>query len=301
MCQCKSTCFYLLKYLTKDGNDLANVLSLIKAADNHIRVHPSVADDTGSESRRSMHLLTRLLNCLGGEVEIGGQTASLALLGFPSNVYSHGFCFSFIRPAISYAKAQHQVLEPESLFANSTRHDLQDVRPTTPEGHEQLHMDGPDDGGDDAENDDGSCAINLVGDRLSVVPQHIDYANRGAAMAHLSYYEWPAIVCVTPLRAQGRRRVNNDDLHNPNEEDEATEENADGNEEIAEEIDGANDEADNAARQDVTGKRLRNKTIPFAHDHTSRVGKVQRLRTKQLVCFILNHSFGIHHIMNDII
>ncbi len=38
--QAKAACFYIMKYVVKDGNQLANVLSLIKKADEHLEAHP---------------------------------------------------------------------------------------------------------------------------------------------------------------------------------------------------------------------------------------------------------------------
>jgi len=116
--QAKSAIFYLVKYLTKDGHDLANVLSLIKAADDHCMKYPSRADDSGTADRNTKYILTRLLNCLSGEVEVGAQLASLALLDFPSNVFSHEFFYCFITPAINYCKRIHRKFPPTPIFPN---------------------------------------------------------------------------------------------------------------------------------------------------------------------------------------
>jgi hypothetical protein len=46
LAQAKAAAFYLVKYITKDGSDLANCLSIIRAAEQHISHHPSIAADT---------------------------------------------------------------------------------------------------------------------------------------------------------------------------------------------------------------------------------------------------------------
>ncbi len=115
MVQAKGACFYLVKYLTKDGLTMGSVLSLCKAAFDHVIRHPSVADNTGTETRTSQHLLTRLLNSVNGKVEVSGTLATLALLGVPSNYYSHDYWWCHVRPALSYAKRAHALRAPTIL------------------------------------------------------------------------------------------------------------------------------------------------------------------------------------------
>ena len=83
MPQAKTAAFYLIKYITKDESELTNVLSIVKAADDHIAAHPSVAEDSGTTERTTIHLLTRLLNSLNGEHEYGGQNCFLGPLALP--------------------------------------------------------------------------------------------------------------------------------------------------------------------------------------------------------------------------
>jgi hypothetical protein len=52
------------------------------------------------------------LNALAGDVEIGGQIAALALLDFPSNVFSHAFDWCFVRPALAFVQHQHHEHPP---------------------------------------------------------------------------------------------------------------------------------------------------------------------------------------------
>ena len=107
----KSAMFYLVKYITKDEHQFTNVLPLIKAAHEHTQTYPSIAKDAGQAERNTKYLLTRILNSMN-DSEVGTQIACLALLRFPSNVYSHDFWFCFINPASKYAKAQQKIHLP---------------------------------------------------------------------------------------------------------------------------------------------------------------------------------------------
>ena len=87
--QAKAVCFYLLKYLTKDPTKLEATQVLVFQAVLHMLHHPSVAEDSGSTRRNTMHLLQRMLNMVHGAEEISSQIAATALLGKPP-------CFSLV-------------------------------------------------------------------------------------------------------------------------------------------------------------------------------------------------------------
>ena len=96
-----------MKYMTKDGNKVQSILPVASAALRKMQKYPSVAEDQGSDYRNTTHLLNILLNSTRGNQEIGGQTAALAVLGFPSNIFSHPFAFLFVRPATKYLKSHN--------------------------------------------------------------------------------------------------------------------------------------------------------------------------------------------------
>ena len=269
--------FYLIKYLAKDGNELANILSLVKAADEQIRKHPSVADDSGTEVRRSQHLLTRLLNCVNGQVEVGGQTAALALLGFPSNVMSHGFVFVFIRAAVEHSRSV-QALQPPETIESIPRQLLEDALELDCPDDEELFVDRENDGEEDNDDGGGACDVARADGTITLVPQHLDYAYRGECLSKLSLFQWCGIVCVTDKKVQ-RSSVNraqtSDEGHDSNEDID------DENEDF-----GVVPDAEEGA-QATTSQRQLNKVFPFASSHSARSNKIQRLHTKQLVCGLL--------------
>jgi hypothetical protein len=120
--QAKGATYYIIKYMTKDGGKIQTILPVLLAAQRKITKYPSTAIDVGTEDRTSKHLLTVLMNSLNGKVEVGAQTAALALLGFPSNVSSHDYGYAFIRPLINFVKkhiSEHVVDRMQVLIEDS--------------------------------------------------------------------------------------------------------------------------------------------------------------------------------------
>ena len=266
----------MIKYLAKDGNELANILSLVKAADEQIRMHPSIAEDSGTESRRSQHLLTRLLNCVNGQVEIGGQTAALALIGFPSNIVSHGFVFVFIKSAIEYARAAHAILPPLSVVASS-RQTLREGLPTSTLDDDELFVDGDKNENEDDVDGDGACDVARAGETIALVTQHLDYAHRGEQLRKLSLFQWCGIVCITDKR-QRRGSTNRAQAGNEDDDDgDVIDDVLDADTTMADAEEGA---------QATSVRRQMNAQFSFSAAHVARASKTQRLFTKQLVCWI---------------
>ena len=81
--QAKAVCYYVLKYITKDPTALEATRVLIFQAILHMVHHPSAAEDVGSGSRNTKHLLERMLNNMQGAQEVSSQMAATALLGKP--------------------------------------------------------------------------------------------------------------------------------------------------------------------------------------------------------------------------
>lgn len=99
--QAKVAMYYLVKYLTKDCTALEAILpSVIEARQTQLK-YPSIADDTGTNKRTAQHLITRILNNLTGNVEIGGQMAAMISYGETSTNGSHTGWFCHAYPAIA--------------------------------------------------------------------------------------------------------------------------------------------------------------------------------------------------------
>jgi hypothetical protein len=102
--QSKGATYYIIKYMTKDGGQVQSILPVLLAAHRKVKRYESRALDAGTPDRNVKHLLSVLMNGLNGKVEIGAETACCALLGLPSNIFSHEFSWLFIRAAIAYVK-----------------------------------------------------------------------------------------------------------------------------------------------------------------------------------------------------
>ena len=102
--QAKSILFYLLKYMTKDSLALTNSVTVINDALEHVRIHRSVADDSGSSQGTATHFLKRVINSLTGKIELSATQAASHLLNMPSFLSSTTHCFCFVRAAIAHVK-----------------------------------------------------------------------------------------------------------------------------------------------------------------------------------------------------
>lgn len=95
---------YILKYMVKDVLEIHNCLTCLYEAVNRIEHHPSIAEDSGTETRTAQHLLTRTINNVNKKGEVSGQFAAGCLLGKKSIVSSHGFVYCFAWGAINFVK-----------------------------------------------------------------------------------------------------------------------------------------------------------------------------------------------------
>ena len=66
----RSALFYLTKYLSKDAVRLSTCISVLLDARQHIKCFASVAADTGTATRTAQYYVARVLNNLGGMVEL---------------------------------------------------------------------------------------------------------------------------------------------------------------------------------------------------------------------------------------
>jgi len=109
--QAKAVCYYVLSYITKDPTALEATRVLVFQAILHMVQHPSTAEDVGSGSRNTKHLLERMLNNMQGAQEVSSQMAATALLGKPPCFSSDSFWYAFIWPAIQEVRRHSQSFE----------------------------------------------------------------------------------------------------------------------------------------------------------------------------------------------
>jgi hypothetical protein len=89
--------FYLVKYMTKDGNMLANSVSLIaKARRNLLDYRTSAREGESQDDRNVKQFANHVLNSSeGGTREMADTTVAYANLGFGGHISSHNFHYLF--------------------------------------------------------------------------------------------------------------------------------------------------------------------------------------------------------------
>jgi hypothetical protein len=74
--ECKAALFYIIKYISKYCTALESSLSVIKYAMDKKAAHPSIAKDTGTDSRHGQQLLQIILNKLVGLRQVSDTQAA---------------------------------------------------------------------------------------------------------------------------------------------------------------------------------------------------------------------------------
>ena len=97
--QARPILMYLMKYLTKDGNETSNSLSILLEALRLTTKYGSVADDNGTVGRNAQLFLTKVNNMRGSKVDIPAATAALVCLGDPLSTRSHSTVHAYVWPA----------------------------------------------------------------------------------------------------------------------------------------------------------------------------------------------------------
>ena len=202
-----------MKYLTKDGNKIINIMSLLNAAFIEIARRPSIADDSATPSRISTHLLQRFLNKMTGHVEIAGQLATAALLRLPAAIYSHEFWYVHIRPALSsvlkvHANESLRIVKYSSTQAEQASSTLLDQQFSNTEdlmdedlqvGFNPIHF-----GLDDEDEESSRDIVRTAEGFVVTTTQEEHYKYRSSALEFMSLYVYSGVVVVVPKGNQSR-------------------------------------------------------------------------------------------------
>ena len=81
---------------------MLSILSLLQNAKEHTEKFPSVALDSGTLERSTIHVLTRMLNSMSSSCEYSGTQAVSYALGLEANYVMHKKCYLFSDQAIRY-------------------------------------------------------------------------------------------------------------------------------------------------------------------------------------------------------
>ena len=91
--QASAALFYVLPYLCKSKYALEACLSALENVQRHIEEFPSVADNTGADTRCVQHMFTKVLNDLCQSVELSDTQIALDLLNTGSEKTSDSYQF----------------------------------------------------------------------------------------------------------------------------------------------------------------------------------------------------------------
>ena len=113
----KASGMYMIKYMVKDSVALRACLSLLVDARKEVDIHPSIAEDTGSDERTAKHTLQRAIN--SAQMELAPTQAAAIVLGMPSSHYSDKFEWLSVWGAVKLAKilAAGELPLPSHTFA----------------------------------------------------------------------------------------------------------------------------------------------------------------------------------------
>jgi hypothetical protein len=89
--QSRGALFYIGPYINKNGVDIIDALPLMLKAQEDVLLHPSVAEDSGTQKRHVQHTLTRTLNMLNSQMEVSDTQAAGALLGLDARITTEAF------------------------------------------------------------------------------------------------------------------------------------------------------------------------------------------------------------------
>lgn len=275
--QAKSILFYLLKYMTKDSVSLTNSVTVINDALKHVRIHRSLAENSGTSQRMATHFLQRVINSLTGKIELSATQAIAHLLNMPSFLSSTTHCFCFIVAAIAHAKKIKQKLEETVQDSSSDDESDKDsgnsdvnveVDQPPEKGNNEVKRIGLEDceetiiprsvADSSATPRYGSAPVFVIDGKPTPVAHHTHYAFRNVDLQHLSYYEYTGIISVVQKRispSQNSSSSVNDDLV-------------------------SNGSADNFSTSEKKGRK-RNETFYFDNRHLLHATYTQRLRSLQ--------------------
>jgi hypothetical protein len=201
--QAKSAAYYLTEYITKDSGELTNILPLMYEAQKHVAAFPSIAVDSGTETRTTMHYLSSLLNRINGMQEISTAMIAYALLGHKPHARGFDTWYCFINPAIRFVKerlgrngawdesefGQTEMMELD-VSNNNSSNSNDDNSPT--DFYEDQDVINIFRGNTDEEAADGHSSRIFVcenGERV-IVNQFVHYGCRGPRLELLDVYEY---------------------------------------------------------------------------------------------------------------
>ena len=99
--QGKSALFYIANYIAKSKVAFEQCFTVLEKVIEHNEKYPSTAPDSGTQERKTKHVLQRTLNQLNLLMEISDYQAAAALIGLPTEITTDIFSYFTPSAAIS--------------------------------------------------------------------------------------------------------------------------------------------------------------------------------------------------------
>lgn len=245
---------------------------MLHQAREDIKLHPSKALDHGRAERTAKHYLTRVVNKLGGTVEVSSHMATAAIMGMPAETCFHSFQGVYIDPALVFANNQNENLN----HADSEENLNHCVNQIIEEDHVVEETQNQDESQLTEEVTHATATIYKSKEGPVAVMQHIHYAYRGPELAGLSLYEYAALIQI--ISKQATKATDTNDPR-PLNIDEITKEPESGVSSHNPIVDGNIHPRQEKNKKEKSG-RPPNKTFEFLPDHPLENTHVQRLNSK---------------------
>ena len=161
--QSRGALFYIGPYINKDGVAVIDALPLMLKTQEDVLLHPSVADDTGTDKRHVQHALTRTLNKLNSQMEVSDTQAAGALLGLDARITSEVFSYYDGRGYKNFILDEHKKgrARKRHLATITEEESVGDASDTEIESEQDVDFDS-DQVGNDAESGREAESFNLV-------------------------------------------------------------------------------------------------------------------------------------------
>ena len=169
--QARGAIFYICPYMGKEKVPLEQCVTILGQAMKHIERYKSRAGDSGSNFRKSVHLMERCLNRMNLMMELSDYQIAAALLKLPSVISSEKFSYWTPGSSQAYRNAAGKNVPLEGASVGRM------LYLTPPKSQEKF-----------------------------AVPHASLYPNQGWQLRHLSRYEYAALVQFGP-----KSKANSDD------------------------------------------------------------------------------------------
>ena len=172
--QARGAIFYICPYMGKEKVPLEQCITILRQAMKHVNKYKSSAEDSGTDFRRSVHLLERCLNRMNLMMELSDYQMSAALVQLPSVICSDKFAYWTPKSCQEYRRSlANDGRSTESLCIGKVHYIIVQNAET---GEKER----------------------------KAIPRAALYPNRGENLRYLNRYEYCALIQFCPINGGSR-------------------------------------------------------------------------------------------------